>query len=127
LRFTGIGQEGEGMNMSIEISRDGRRQVKRLPGFRQEKINAAFVKQPQLATGAWVYSLDFIVGDGKRIEIIVGIHLKAVAIVAVQTVLGGNPQKIVSAFEDAKDHTLRETVVHGKQRNRSRLLGQKAS
>ena len=66
--------------------------------------------------------LHFAVANGEGVERVGREDLETGAIIAVQPVLGGDPEEAVPALQNVEYHALRKPVVNGKNANTCRRL-----
>ena len=78
-----------------------------MAGSRVVNLRAnSFNPHPKPAPRVLKQRADGVASDGKRIEGIVREDLEIVAVIAVQSVFGSNPEETVTGLQDGENHAL---------------------
>ena len=89
-------------------------EVVKAAGLRIEHIGAIVHRtDPDAAQMVFEQGLDLIAGHGKRIERIIMVHPEIIAVVAIQSVFGGKPEKAFFILQQVIDHPLRQAIGGG--------------
>ena len=87
--------------------------MEKAPAFRVEHVDMTLKKNPYPAATVFVQAIYVSFGNWKRIKGVGREYLEAGAVVAVQPILGTDPDKTVTALDDIKHQTLRQTIRSG--------------
>ena len=97
--------------------------MKKTPAFGIEHIHAVRKTQPDQTPVVFKHVGDLTAANGKGVERILGKYFKSGAVVAVQSVIGRDPEETVAAWQDVIDHALRQPVSRGQELDARIALG----